>query len=113
MSPRDVEALVRAGHDAVWVGAWPRDPGDVEILRRAVVEHRVLVTLDHDFCRLVFGQRMRHVGIIWLRNISPLLYAGEILRAIERFGDDLQTGLMVVIGRRGMRSRSSIVDEDA
>ncbi len=34
------------GHDVVWAGDWPEDPGDDEILARAHAEGRVLVTLD-------------------------------------------------------------------
>ena len=37
------------GHDVVWAGEWPEDPGDEEILQRAYREERVLVTLDKDF----------------------------------------------------------------
>lgn len=39
-------ALSDAGHDVIWVGDWPCDPG---ILRRALVDARVLVTRDKDF----------------------------------------------------------------
>ncbi|HYK01258.1 MAG TPA: DUF5615 family PIN-like protein [Thermoanaerobaculia bacterium] len=84
MSPRDAAALSRAGHDAVWVGAWPSDPGDREILRRAREEGRVVVTLDSDFGRLVFGDRMHHAGVIWLRNVSPLVYAERFCSQSKR-----------------------------
>jgi len=36
----------------VWAGEWPEDPGDEEILERAHVEGRILVTLDKDFGEL-------------------------------------------------------------
>jgi hypothetical protein len=44
--------------------------------------------------------------------VSPLIYAEKILLAIERFAEDLQHGLIVVITPNNMRSRSSIVDVD-
>ena len=44
-----VKDLRSGGHDVVWSGDWPEDPGDEEILARAHSEHRVLVTLDKDF----------------------------------------------------------------
>jgi predicted nuclease of predicted toxin-antitoxin system len=113
MSPRDAAAVARAGHDAVWVGTWPADPGDREILRRAREDSRVVVTLDSDFSRLVFSDRMHHAGIIWLRNVSPLDYAEKILQALGTFAEDLQHGLIVVITPTNMRSRSSIADLDA
>ena len=36
------DAVRQAGHDVVWAGDWPVDPGDAEILRRAIAESRVL-----------------------------------------------------------------------
>ncbi len=44
--------LKAAGHDVVWSGNWPKDPGDEEILAQAQREGRVLVTLDKDFGEL-------------------------------------------------------------
>ena len=49
MWPRTAEALQAAGHDVVWVGDWPRDPGDRSILEAAYNDGRILVTLDKDF----------------------------------------------------------------
>ncbi|MGD9645478.1 MAG: DUF5615 family PIN-like protein, partial [Pirellulales bacterium] len=46
------EPLRTLGHDVVWAGSWPRDPGDEEFLARAFAEERVLVTLDKDFGEL-------------------------------------------------------------
>ena len=40
--------LRAAGHDVVWSGEWPADPGDEEILAQALAEGRVMVTLDKD-----------------------------------------------------------------
>jgi hypothetical protein len=40
-----VNALEVAGHDVVWAGDWPEDPGDDEILQRAHRERRALVNL--------------------------------------------------------------------
>ncbi len=38
--------LQAAGHDVLWTGDLPEDPGDAEILAQAQREQRVLVTLD-------------------------------------------------------------------
>jgi len=43
------EAFFRHLYDVVWAGEWPEDPGDEEILERAYLEGRILVTLDKDF----------------------------------------------------------------
>jgi predicted nuclease of predicted toxin-antitoxin system len=42
------KVLEEAGHDVVWAGEWPQDPGDEEILNIAKRESRILVTLDKD-----------------------------------------------------------------
>ena len=56
--------LRAAGHDVVWSGEWPADPGDEEILARALAEGRVLVTLDKDFRELAFVRELPHTGIV-------------------------------------------------
>jgi len=50
--------------------------------------------------------------IIYLRNISPLLHADKIVRALDSFASELETGAMIVIGRSGMRARRSAFSED-
>ncbi len=49
-----------AGHEVEWVGDWPADPGDDEILTRAHREQRILVTLDRD--RLTTAERRTRPG---------------------------------------------------
>ena len=56
--------LVAAGHDVVWAGEWSEDPGDREILAKAHVEGRILVTLDKDFGELAIVRQQSHSGII-------------------------------------------------
>ena len=47
-----VGRLRAAGDDVAWSGDWPVDPGDVEILARALAEARILVTFDKEFGEL-------------------------------------------------------------
>src|SRR5262252_5266692 len=63
-------ALRAAGHDVEWSGDWPEDPGDDEILQRALAAGRVLVTLDKDFGELAVVRRRVHCGIVRLVNLS-------------------------------------------
>jgi predicted nuclease of predicted toxin-antitoxin system len=48
MSPGARNELQSAGHDVIWSGDWPEDPGDTAILKFAHQQGRVLVTLDKD-----------------------------------------------------------------
>jgi predicted nuclease of predicted toxin-antitoxin system len=64
--------LLAAGYDTVWTGEEGRDPGDEEILKRSVLEGRILITLDKDFGELIFLEGKIHCGIIRLASIpSP------------------------------------------
>ena len=49
-----VEALRNAGHDVAWIRVDAPGAKDPDILRRAVVENRVLLTSDKDFGELAF-----------------------------------------------------------
>ena len=67
--------LRAAGHDVVWSGEWPADPGDEEILARALAEGRVPVTLDKDFGELAVVRGLQHAGILRLFGLSALQQA--------------------------------------
>jgi predicted nuclease of predicted toxin-antitoxin system len=88
----DIQA---AGHDAVWVGQWDEDPGDEEILARALAEGRVLVTLDKDFGELVFARRLPHGGVLRLVNFPARQQARACLHVLSLHGTDLEAGAMV------------------
>ncbi len=64
-----------AGHDVVWAGDWPRDPGDDEIMAQAHREERVLVTLDKD---KDFGESRDRSGLVpqWNSSSWPRRWVG-------------------------------------
>jgi predicted nuclease of predicted toxin-antitoxin system len=74
--------LRAAGHDVVWSGDWPADPGDEEILALAFAEGRVLVTLDKDFGELAIGRGLPNAGILRLVGLSAPQQAEVTLRVI-------------------------------
>lgn len=57
VSPGVAAELIARGHDVVWVGHWPSDPGDEEILTVALKEGRIVVTLDKDFGELAVAKK--------------------------------------------------------
>ena len=65
-----IRILEAAGHDVVWTGHWPEDPGNEEILEKAHDEGRILVTLDKDFGELAIVKGKLHSGILRLVNLS-------------------------------------------
>lgn len=80
-----------AGHDVVWVGHWDADPGDEEILARALAEGRILVTLDN----LVFARHRPHGGIIRLVNFPARQQARACLHVLGLHGTELEAGALV------------------
>ena len=65
--PRHVTELLRAtDHDVIEAREGGLDQGDVEIMRRAVREQRVIVTADGDFATLALRYGAAHNGIIQL-----------------------------------------------
>jgi predicted nuclease of predicted toxin-antitoxin system len=62
-------ALSAFGHDVVWSGSWPKDPGDMAIPAAAYSERRILVTLDKDCGELAILKGLPH-SAIWLQGCA-------------------------------------------
>ena len=100
----ELEAL---GHDVVWSGDWPKDPGDDELLAWAHQEKRILVTLDKDFGELAVAHGKPHHGIIRLANISVTKQANMTIEILERHAQELISGSIVTANENRIRVRSS------
>ncbi len=88
-------ALLDAGHDVIWAGDWPEDPGDSIILELAHSGGRVLVTLDKDFGELAVLRRQSHSGIVRLVNWQARQQAQACIQVLNRYGEELQQGALV------------------
>ena len=97
--------LEAAGHDVVWSGDWPTDPGDEEILARAHDEGRVLVTLDKDFGELAVLQGRPHCGILRLVNISAHQQAAVCMQVLAGHGTQLESGAIITAEAGRLRIR--------
>jgi len=62
-----VACLRDEGHDVVAVAEIMPQANDEEILERAVLEDRILVTNDKDFGEMVFRSGWMHRGVVLLR----------------------------------------------
>src|SRR5437660_11784308 len=78
-----VAALVRAGHDIVWVHTAAPGSKDEDILAWAVRDGRVLLTFDQDFGELAWRVGLPATsGIVLFRlPMPPAAGAGAILAA--------------------------------
>jgi predicted nuclease of predicted toxin-antitoxin system len=99
------EVVRAAGHDVVWAGEWPEDPGDDEILIIARQQQRVVVTLDKDFGELATVRGYLHCGIIRLVNQAATRQAAVCLRVLERYEADLRRGAIVTVEPGRVRVR--------
>ena len=87
--------LAASGHDVIWAGEWPEDPGDANILEQAHADGRVLVTLDKDFGELAVLYGQSHSGIVRLVNWSARQQAQACLSVLDRYGEELGQGALV------------------
>ncbi|MSU61349.1 MAG: toxin-antitoxin system, toxin component, PIN family protein [Pedosphaera sp.] len=93
------------GHRVEFVGDWPSDPGDSEILRIALDQERVVVTRDKDFGTLSVLGRHRHCGIIRLVELRPEQELPFCLTALEKYTADLKRGCLVTVEIHRIRVR--------
>lgn len=104
--------LEAAGHEVIWAGDWPEDPGDQEILARAFAEGRTLLTLDKDFGELAVARGARHCGIVRLARFGVRQQASAALEVLARHGDELHAGAIVTAEPGVIRIRLSEPSDD-
>ena len=100
-----VDSLKAAGHDVIWAGDWPTDPGDEEIMSLAHQEGRILITLDKDFGELAVVRVQAHAGIIRLVILPALQQAPTCLMVLTRYGVELQAGAILTVEPGRVRVR--------
>jgi len=101
------EEVAAAGHDTIWAGDWPEDPGDEEILNRAAAEGRILVTLDKDFGELAVVHGKRHCGILRIVGVSARQQAKLCIHVLAKYGDELAAGALLTADQSRVRVRSA------
>lgn len=108
-APAELQA---AGHDVVWAGHWDKDPGDEEILDRALAEGRILVTLDKDFGELAIVRGLPHGGPLRLANFPARQQARACLRVLGLHGAELEAGAIVTAEPGVVRIRPAGTEND-
>jgi len=88
-----------------WAGDLTRDPGDLELLRQAHAERRVLVTLDKDFGELAIVHGEPHSGIVRLVGFSARQQGQICSRVLALHSDDLAGGAIVTVEPGRIRVR--------
>ena len=112
---RAADELRSAGHDVVWAGDWPEDPGDEDILAQARAEERILVTLGKDFGELAIVHRVPHCGILRIVNFSARQQSSAVRQVLALHGGELPAGAVVTVepGRVRVRPPESKASDQA
>jgi predicted nuclease of predicted toxin-antitoxin system len=85
-----VTALRERGHDVAWVRSDAPGSSDAQVMARAQVEGRVLITFDKDFGELIFRVGLlASSGIVLFRisALSPAYVARVAVAALESRAD--------------------------
>lgn len=103
---RIVRALQAAGHDVRLAAADLRGESDVRVMQAAAADHRVVITEDVGFGRLVFLDARPTVGVVLIRWPSDDRdgIARRLAEVAVSLGDRL-VGAFTVVRPSGVRTR--------
>ena len=104
--------LRNAGHDVEMVADWSADPGDEEILSRALEASQTIITLDKDFGELAVVRRLRHHGIVRIVAISAERQGIAAAEALSKYAAELSSGAIVTVEPSRVRVRPPERDDE-
>ncbi|WP_428484474.1 DUF5615 family PIN-like protein [Rhodopila sp.] len=90
------EWLKAMGHDVRTAWEQQPDPGDIALLRMAVGEARILITIDSDFGTLVYLLGEVHTGIIRLPDVPAAARITLMANLLDRHGPDLPGSIVTI-----------------
>lgn len=100
--PRLAQWLAERGHDVASI--YDESPGvsDEEVLERAFLQDRILITADKDFGEHVFRNRKPHRGVLQLRlaNERAENRIAVLSRVLEQSSDRLRLRFVVATESR-------------
>jgi predicted nuclease of predicted toxin-antitoxin system len=100
---RLAEWLRAEGHDVREAAEVTPDPGDQALLRWAVTERRVLITIDTDFGLIIFQRNEPHTGIVRLPDLPAAQRIALMAKVIERYAVNLADGAILTVGTSRVR----------
>lgn len=95
--------LCSQGHDVFESRSLDPDPGDSKLLRLAVRQQRIVVTIDTDFGELIYLHNADHCGLIRLPDVHASKRVDLFEHILARHPDDLEEDAIITV--RGNRIR--------
>lgn len=91
------DILKMKGHDVKSILDIDPEMTDLFILRLALTDKRIVVTMDKDFGELVFNSGLDHEGVLLLRleDMNGQMKSEIINNIIEKFSDKIQGNFCV------------------
>lgn len=115
LSPRLAEWLRTKGHDAIHaLSAGLGKASDIELLKRARDEQRIIITADLDYPRLLAQMHAKSPSLILFRggNYSEHEVVERLTRALETVPLQEISNSIVVIEKARIRRRSLPIESD-
>jgi predicted nuclease of predicted toxin-antitoxin system len=93
-----VRALRANGHDVLSVSDISPRASDLDVIRLAVREKRILLTEDKDFGQLVFAHGQKTLGVIFLRfpTSARTQIQKDVLSLVKQQGERLSGSFITV-----------------
>lgn len=108
-----VRALRADGHDVIYSGERPADPGDAALLAEAFADRRVFVTKDHDIGALVFRDGAPHAGVLLIDDLGGVVEETALIRqALLTSESTLSAAGFIRAGAGGMREGNGSIASD-
>jgi len=78
---------------------------DEDVLAWAVSEQRILLTTDKDFEEMIWLENRSHAGVLRLENLPRQERKILLKEALQKFGQDLESGAVVIALKNKFRLR--------
>jgi predicted nuclease of predicted toxin-antitoxin system len=109
ISPRTVDELRKQGHDAIHLVEQGLERlADEDILLKARIEERILLTVDLDFAQLsaASGEPFPSVILFRLGNVAREVLEIRLAEVLSQCNRDLEMGAIISVRDEAFRVRS-------
>ena len=102
--PRPLIHLLRAKDiDVKWVREIERGMSDEEVVDLSANEGRIILTLDGDFGKLVYWQKMKCVGVVLIRIRDESTRNEAVYKMLTELGSGCYNSFVVITDKKTRR----------